>query len=91
MKTIKTWLTKSVHGKSAPVDEVNLVLYDLATNDIGIKGCDMFTITYGFLGGVSCYFLTIFFIHITIGNTFFKKFSSLVLTLFILSVQHKQQ
>lgn len=56
MTAIKMWLMKSVHGKSAPVSEVNLVLYDLLTNDIGIKGCDMFTITYGFLGGVICLF-----------------------------------
>lgn len=40
------WLAYDENRKSAPEDQVNVVLYEMIAKDVGIRGGDIFTITY---------------------------------------------
>ncbi len=58
MESIKTWLFTNDNFKSVPFDEAQTVLHGVQASDIGIRGSDIFTITYQLLGGVSFELLT---------------------------------
>lgn len=46
-------LDYDVNRESVSMSEWQMVLMELHSNSIGVKGNDMFTITYGFVGNVS--------------------------------------
>lgn len=55
LNKFKDWITIDGNREGVPQAEWQLVLMELQTNAIGIKGSNMFTITYGFVGTVkSC-------------------------------------
>lgn len=53
MEAAKTWLVKKHNIDSVPVSEAYLVLHEIITKDIGIRGNNTFTITFPFVAGVS--------------------------------------
>lgn len=53
METIKLWLTRNNNAKNVPSDEVSLVLHEMVIKDIGIRGSDLFTITFSLVAKVT--------------------------------------
>lgn len=53
MGAVKTWLADDENRKNVPVDEIQIVLHEAAEKDIGIRGNNVFTITYSSVFSVS--------------------------------------
>ncbi len=45
MESVKTWLVKINNMENVPTYQSNLVLHEMISKDIGIRGSDFFTIT----------------------------------------------
>lgn len=62
MNAVKKWLSDEDHIHRVPFKEAYLVLQQLSENEIGIRGSNIFILTYSLLGTVSrtnillCYF-----------------------------------
>ncbi|CAL8072516.1 unnamed protein product [Orchesella dallaii] len=62
MVAIKSWLANDENRKKVPYDEMQIVLYDLLTNEVGIRGSNVFTITYSLVANIlSQWFTKIFY------------------------------
>ncbi|CAL8110853.1 unnamed protein product [Orchesella dallaii] len=46
MDSLKGWLSNDENRRNVPLDELNVVLHELQTTVIGIRGSNIFTITY---------------------------------------------
>ncbi|ODM93117.1 hypothetical protein Ocin01_13561 [Orchesella cincta] len=61
MDGFKIWLSKDENRKTVPLDQLNVVLNEINTATVGIRGNNMFTITYSLLwsvvGTVVTYFI----------------------------------
>lgn len=54
MSVLKTWLSVDENRRDVPLDELQLVLQELALkDDVGIRGSNVFTITYSLVVNVS--------------------------------------
>ncbi len=54
MSVLKTWLSEDENRKDVPLDELQLVLQELALkDDVGIRGSNVFTIKYSLVANVS--------------------------------------
>lgn len=54
MSVLKTWLSVDENRRDVPLDELQLVLQELALkDDVGIRGSNVFTITYSLVANVS--------------------------------------
>ncbi|CAL8072528.1 unnamed protein product [Orchesella dallaii] len=60
LESLKLWLSEEGNRIKIPEDEFNMVLHEMMAKDIGIKGSNVFTITYSFLAtNPAQYFLLI--------------------------------
>jgi len=55
MEAIKSWLTNDKNRKTVPFDEMQIVLHEQLCNTVGIRGSNVFTITYSVVANVSTY------------------------------------
>ncbi|CAL8072518.1 unnamed protein product [Orchesella dallaii] len=62
LETIKLWLKKGDNAKKVPSDELNLVLHEIIAKDIGIRGSDIFTLTYDVVAAILSLIVTFFVI-----------------------------
>lgn len=46
MEAAKTWLVQKDNIKAVPFEEAYLVLHEVVTKDIGMRGSDYFTVTF---------------------------------------------
>ncbi len=53
MESIKIWLSIDENRKVVPIDQVNIILHEMVAKDVGIRGGDIFTITYPIVATVS--------------------------------------
>lgn len=53
MESIKRWLKIDTNRKTVPIDQLNIILHEMTAKDIGIRGGDIFTITYTIVATVS--------------------------------------
>lgn len=54
MESIKLWLDMDENRKQVPEDQLNIVLHEMIVKDIGIRGGNIFTITYPIVATVRC-------------------------------------
>lgn len=52
MSAVKLWLAKDENRRNVPKDHLNIILGQLAAKDVGIRGSNIFTITYPLLWSV---------------------------------------
>ncbi len=52
MERVKGWISFGDNRKRVPVDEFSIVLHEMLAKDIGIRGSNVFTITYSLLAVV---------------------------------------
>ncbi len=54
MSVLENWLSDDKNRRSVPTDEWQIVLKELVCKDVGVKGSNVFTITYPVVASVSC-------------------------------------
>lgn len=59
MEAVETWLADDENRKNVPIDEMQIVLHETAEKVIGIRGNNVFTITYSSVFTVSPYFINL--------------------------------
>ncbi|CAL8072522.1 unnamed protein product [Orchesella dallaii] len=68
LENVKLWFYRGENRKTVPSDELNLVLHEMIAKDIGIRGSNIFTITYSFLALFLSTIVTFFIICLQDGN-----------------------
>lgn len=53
LEILKTWLAKDENRENVPLDQLEIVMGELRNRDVGIRGSNIFTITYPLLWNVS--------------------------------------
>lgn len=52
MEKAKLWISWNKNRYKVPVEDMNLVLHEMIAKDIGLRGSNVFTVTYPFLAAV---------------------------------------
>lgn len=65
MDSLNRWLSHDVNRKDIPMDQLNIILSELHERVIGIRGSNVFTVTYCVLWNVHMLNYLILYLHIT--------------------------
>ncbi|CAL8072524.1 unnamed protein product [Orchesella dallaii] len=68
LENVKLWFYRGENRKTVPSDEFNLILHEMIAKDIGIRGSNIFTITYSFLALFLSTIVTFFIICLQDGS-----------------------
>lgn len=53
LRALKTWVLNNDNRRATPTHDLDLVLHEMLVNDIGMRGGNVFTITYPLFASVS--------------------------------------